>query len=210
MLKIIAARSERPCRLLRKGWIIKGAQDDGLIGNKSAGKKFASLPAQITIAYDGPADATKPKLFVLAIGINDYAGDVPKLYQSVADAQAFAAEMQKAAAPLYSGFKPFLALDADAAKANLEKTVAPRRRDRRPKNSKTPATASSRRPSSMPCIMATRMATAISRSRSSPSTSKSFCRSSLKIRGRAQGCEAAAMHRARKRRNSARRGRISP
>ena len=33
---------------------------------------LASLPAQTTIVYDGPADTVKPKLYVLAIGINDY------------------------------------------------------------------------------------------------------------------------------------------
>jgi WD domain, G-beta repeat len=33
---------------------------------------LASLPAQTTIAYDGPADTAKPNLYILAIGINKY------------------------------------------------------------------------------------------------------------------------------------------
>ncbi len=33
---------------------------------------LASLPARTTITYDGPADTVKPKLYILAIGINDY------------------------------------------------------------------------------------------------------------------------------------------
>ena len=33
---------------------------------------LASLPAQTTIVYDGPADTAKPKLHILAIGINAY------------------------------------------------------------------------------------------------------------------------------------------
>ena len=33
---------------------------------------LASLPAQTTIVYDGPADMLKPKLHILAIGINKY------------------------------------------------------------------------------------------------------------------------------------------
>src|SRR5262249_51712263 len=33
---------------------------------------LASLPAQTTIVYDGPPDAVKPGLYVLAIGINKY------------------------------------------------------------------------------------------------------------------------------------------
>ena len=36
---------------------------------------LASLPAQTTIAYDGPADTVKPKLHILAIGINAYEDD---------------------------------------------------------------------------------------------------------------------------------------
>ena len=33
---------------------------------------LASLPARTTVKFTGPADKTKPKLHILAIGINDY------------------------------------------------------------------------------------------------------------------------------------------
>jgi hypothetical protein len=97
---------------------------------------LASLPAQTTIVYDGPADAAKPKLFVLAIGINDYvdrggkdpaSGEIllfPPLRASAPDAEAFGVEMEKAGAGLYSQVRVTLALDKDATANKLDETVA--------------------------------------------------------------------------------------
>jgi hypothetical protein len=70
------------------------------------------LPARTTIVFDGPADAVKPKLYILAIGVNAYVDQgwtppgsskklsFPPLNLAVADAKTFAAEMQKAGAGL--------------------------------------------------------------------------------------------------------------
>jgi hypothetical protein len=86
---------------------------------------LASLPAQTTIVYDGPADRTKPKLHILAIGINEYTG-VRKLHGSIADAKAFAEKMAEAAAPLYgeSYVQVTLALDGKATAAGLDRIVS--------------------------------------------------------------------------------------
>ncbi len=96
---------------------------------------LASLPAQTTIAYTGPADRVKPKLYILAIGINAY-GDrgwappgadrieyFPPLGLAVADAKAFAAELQKAGAGLYSEVRVTTALDTQATAAGLDAIV---------------------------------------------------------------------------------------
>ena len=95
---------------------------------------LASLPARTTITYDGPADAAKPKLHILAIGIDayeDYGGSPPgsgKIYKfpplgsSVPDAKAFAAEMEKAGAGQYAQVRVTLALDGDATAAKLDET----------------------------------------------------------------------------------------
>jgi WD40 repeat protein len=93
---------------------------------------LASLPACATIAYEGPADKVKPKLHILAIGINAY-GDrgwtppgssetlaFPPLNLAVADAKAFGAEMQKAGAGQYSEVHVTEALDADATPVKLD------------------------------------------------------------------------------------------
>jgi WD40 repeat protein len=90
---------------------------------------LASLPAQTTVVYDGPADTTKPKLFVLAIGINKYVDKgwndmyFPPLTGSVPDAKAFTTEMEKAAAGQYEKVRVTLALDADATVEKLDETV---------------------------------------------------------------------------------------
>ena len=97
---------------------------------------LASLPARTTIAYDGPADTVKPKLHILAIGINDYQDmgwappgsdrilAFPPLTASVPDAKAFTAEMEKAAAGQYAEVRVTHALDADATAAKLDETLS--------------------------------------------------------------------------------------
>ncbi len=83
---------------------------------------LASLPAQTTISYAGDAGDVKPKLHVLAIGINTYTG-VHKLELAVADAKAIAAELQKAGTGIYSDVRVQTALDAEATAAGLDRIV---------------------------------------------------------------------------------------
>ncbi len=91
---------------------------------------LASLPAQTTIVYDGPADATKPQFFVLAIGINKYVdqgnehGRFKPLIGSVPDAKAFSTEMEKAGARVYENVHVTLALDEDATLSKLDEAIA--------------------------------------------------------------------------------------
>jgi WD40 repeat protein len=96
---------------------------------------LASPPARTTILYDGPAGTLKPKLHVLAIGINSYVDrgwtqpggpeilGFPPLSLAVADAQAFGAEMQRAGAAHYSEVRIRDALDSGATAANLNGAV---------------------------------------------------------------------------------------
>ncbi len=96
---------------------------------------LASLPARTTINFTGPADTVKPKLHILAIGINAYEDNgwtppgsteklaFPPLHLAVADANAFAAGMQDAGAGQYSEVRVVEALDADATLAKLGELV---------------------------------------------------------------------------------------
>jgi WD40 repeat protein/uncharacterized caspase-like protein len=90
---------------------------------------LASPPARTTIVYNGPANATKPKLYILAIGINKYVdqgghyGQFRPLRGSVPDAKAFSAEMEKAAAGQYENVRVTLALDEDATLRKLDEAV---------------------------------------------------------------------------------------
>ncbi len=88
----------------------------------NASNLLASLPARTSIAYTGPTDAVKPKLHILAIGIDAYTG-VPKLSLAVADAKAFAAEMEKAGAGLYGEVRVRTLLDAEADASGLARAV---------------------------------------------------------------------------------------
>src|SRR5262249_18304838 len=93
---------------------------------------LASLPAQTMIVFAGSFEKVKAKLYVLAIGINDYVdqgsaepgtGNIlafPPLAASVPDTEAFSAEMEKAGAGLYAEFRVTKALNADATVAKLE------------------------------------------------------------------------------------------
>jgi WD40 repeat protein len=96
---------------------------------------LASLPARITVKSTEPAGKTKPKLHILAIGIDAYEdrGWMPPgseaplgfdpLDLAVKDAKAFAASMEKAAAGLYDKVRVTLALDRDASRDNLLKLI---------------------------------------------------------------------------------------
>lgn len=96
---------------------------------------LASPPAQITIVYDGPVDTVKPKLHILAIGVNAYEdrGGVdpethqllkfPPLHASVPDAEAFASEMEKAAGQ-YAEVRVTKALNTGATLGKLDATIS--------------------------------------------------------------------------------------
>lgn len=111
---------------------------------------LASRPSRATVIYTGPADQAdqpdrdprpKPRLHVLAIGVDQYADpgveDYPgfgKLSLAVADAKALADEFKRAAVGYYAGEPNIIPLnDADATRegiaaafARLEKVVQPR------------------------------------------------------------------------------------
>jgi WD40 repeat protein len=91
---------------------------------------LASLPAQTTITYAGPADEVKPILYVLAIGINKYVdrggsvpgetGRFPPLRLAVGDANALVAALQKAGAGLYKEVRVRTVLDDEATAAGID------------------------------------------------------------------------------------------
>jgi WD40 repeat protein len=96
---------------------------------------LASPPARATVKFTGPADKTRPKLHILAIGINAYvdSGWMPPgakrpegfgpLGLAVKDATAFAAGMKQAASGMYGDVRVTLALDRDATRANLNALI---------------------------------------------------------------------------------------
>ena len=96
---------------------------------------LASLPARASIVYSGGESALKPKLHILAIGINAYEDRAwrrpgtnveeyfPRLGLAVAGAQSFAAEMKRASEGFYSEVRVRTALDRQATPAGLDRVV---------------------------------------------------------------------------------------
>lgn len=97
---------------------------------------LASLPARTSIAYTGPADAVKPTLHILAIGINRYVdqgardaetGHIAQfepLDLAVKDAKAITESLKKAVGDRYETVNVKLALDEEATRDNLDAIVA--------------------------------------------------------------------------------------
>jgi uncharacterized caspase-like protein len=113
----------------------------------NANNLLASPPARTTITFADPADAVKPKLYVLAIGINDYvdrgsnaegqsqpSAHFPKLDLAVGDAKAVAASLGHAAQGLYGEVHVRTVLDGEATAAGLDSIVTEMAADIRPRD----------------------------------------------------------------------------
>jgi WD40 repeat protein len=81
----------------------------------------ASQASRITLKTTTPVVAANPRLFVLAVGINDYYDGRLKLNFAASDAKSIAASFQKVGAGLYESVKAVTVLDGDVTRANLEK-----------------------------------------------------------------------------------------
>jgi len=87
---------------------------------------LASLPVSTTVTWSAPANQPRPKLFVIAVGINQYNDTLFRpLSFAVADAKAFGAAMKAAGEGLYGKGQVDVTyvLDADATAAHLERVI---------------------------------------------------------------------------------------
>ena len=91
----------------------------------NARQLLASPPAYVTVGWKAPRDPPKPKLHVVAIGINAYKDDIFRpLRHAVADAKAFGAAFKLAAEGLYAGAEVTYVLDSEATAARLDAYMA--------------------------------------------------------------------------------------
>jgi len=101
----------------------------------NASNLLASLPARSTIKLTGTVDQRKPRLHVLAIGIDSYRSNVfSRLNFAVKDAKAFGAAMQQAAVDLYAEARVAYALDEAARTAALDALIERLGRDVHPRD----------------------------------------------------------------------------
>ncbi len=85
---------------------------------------LASSPAQARVEWTGTS-ASRPKLYILAIGINTYRDELFKpLSLAAADARAFGEAMKRAGSSLYASTEVTYAIDADATAARLDATFS--------------------------------------------------------------------------------------
>ena len=85
---------------------------------------IASEAAQITVKWDGSKTATPPKLYVLAVGVNDYYDGRLRLTYAVPDATALAEGFRKAGSGLYASVEVKTVLDSEVTQANLDRVFA--------------------------------------------------------------------------------------
>ena len=85
---------------------------------------IASEPAQVSIKWDGAKTATPPKLYVLAVGVNDYYDSRLRLAYAVPDATALAQGFRKAGEGLYTAVEVKTVLDRDVTLTNLDRVFA--------------------------------------------------------------------------------------
>ncbi|MEH2567736.1 hypothetical protein V1289_007363 [Bradyrhizobium sp. AZCC 2289] len=82
---------------------------------------IASEPASVTVTWDGEKTATPPKLYVMAVGVNDYYDSRLRLSYAVPDATAIVEGFRKAGTGLYAAVDVTTVLDKDVTIANLDK-----------------------------------------------------------------------------------------
>jgi len=84
----------------------------------------ASIPARARIAWTGSEVTVRPRLHVLAVGINDYLDGALKLTYAVPDATALASALQQAGRGHYEDVVITRVVDGEATASNLDKVFA--------------------------------------------------------------------------------------
>ena len=85
---------------------------------------IASEPVSVVIKSVQEAATGAPRLYVLAVGVNDYWDSALRLNFATPDAKALSAGLRQAASKLYERAEVTTVLDADATAANLERAFA--------------------------------------------------------------------------------------
>ena len=82
----------------------------------------ASLPSSITVNVNDVVSRSRPKLFALTVGINDYFDGRLKLAYSVPDAKAVASAIKKSSLAIYDEGEVVTLADAEVTVAKLDET----------------------------------------------------------------------------------------
>lgn len=94
-------------------------QIEAVARNRAEMIESRSEPERVTVA---PEDVAPPRLFVLAVGVDDYAQDALKLNYAASDARRVAEAFDIAGASLYGEIETLVMTDAEVTRAGLAAT----------------------------------------------------------------------------------------
>ncbi len=113
-----AAAGGAPLKLKRDLALAPGSNSIELVAYNKA-NLVASVPSVVTVKTQAWEGQPKPKLVVLAVGINDYADPRLKLDFAVADAQSLADALSKAGEGVYDGVDVTVLRDKEVTREGL-------------------------------------------------------------------------------------------
>jgi WD40 repeat protein len=117
--KPAAAASGQPVAVKQAMALDPGENTVELIAYNGA-NLIASTPARTKITWTGTEPSVPPRLYVLAVGINDYLDGALKLTYAVPDAKTLAAALTQAGGGHYESVHVTSVLDGDVTVANLD------------------------------------------------------------------------------------------
>jgi WD40 repeat protein/uncharacterized caspase-like protein len=112
------AAAGQPLRLTRGLALDEGDNEIEVVAYNSQ-NLVASLPARAHVSGEAPAGRPQPRLYVLAVGVNDYADADLRLSYALPDAQALAEALGKASKGLYENVEVTLVEDANVSGERL-------------------------------------------------------------------------------------------
>ncbi len=115
-------REKRPLLIRKKVALTDGENRIGVMAYNAAGM-LASEPAVLTIPWKA-VNLAPPKLFVMAVAVNDYYDSRLRLAYAVPDARALADAFKRGGEKLYGGVDVTVVADNDVTAANLDKIFA--------------------------------------------------------------------------------------
>jgi WD40 repeat protein/uncharacterized caspase-like protein len=109
----------QPLRLTRNVTLEEGENEVEIVAYNSA-NLIASAPARVQVVAQAPATRTASRMFVLAVGLNEYAAESLKLTNAVADAKALAAAFSDAGKDMYQSVEVISVQDTDVRRGKLD------------------------------------------------------------------------------------------
>ncbi|MGD9922582.1 MAG: caspase family protein [Pseudorhodoplanes sp.] len=108
----------QPLRLTR-GLVLDGGNNEVEVVAYNAQNRVASAPGRATVIAPATGDTAKPRLFVLAVGLNEYEDADIRLKYSVPDANALVLALRKAGDGIYDSVTAILLKDAEVRRERL-------------------------------------------------------------------------------------------